>query len=315
MPFWINALVAFIYGTVVGSFLNVCIYRMPNDESIVKPPSHCPKCNTRLRGPDLVPLLSFLLLGRKCRYCGTPISWRYFGIELLTGLTFIAIIWKFDPLVNLVDLITFALFAAALIAITFVDLDHWIIPDQLSFFGIVLGIARDVFGLITHEAGHSLMRIPIPFTGVHVPMLWSVAAVLMCGMLFIGIDLLGRVLFLRKPEEDDENAKKRPKPPVEEEGDEEMAMGGGDVKLAAAIGAVFAGVTNSWMGLGLAGFSFFVAVFLGTVIGISYAAITRQSMKRLKLPFGPMMVAGAFIALFFGKFIIEAYLKYLRHGM
>jgi leader peptidase (prepilin peptidase)/N-methyltransferase len=312
MPFWFNALVAFVYGTVVGSFLNVCIYRMPHDESIITPPSHCPKCDTKLRAPDLAPLISFLMLGRKCRYCGTPISWRYFGIELLTGLTFVAIIWKFDPFNGgLVDLLTFALFGAALIAITFIDLDHWIIPDQLSFFGIALGILRDVYGLVMHEPGHSLMRIPIPFTDASLPMLWSVAAMFMCGAVFVGIDFLGRLLFLRKPGEDEGKDEKKPKPPVEEEGDDDVAMGGGDVKLAAAIGAVFAGMHNSWMGPGLAFFSFFVAVFTGSMIGIGYALITRQSMKRLKLPFGPMMVAGVFVALFFGNFIIGAYLKYI----
>ncbi len=95
LPVWLGSLIAFTYGIVVGSFLNVCIYRWPNEQSIVKPPSHCPKCNTRLKGVDLVPLFSFLFLGRKCRYCGAPISWRYFTIELITGLMFLAVYLKF----------------------------------------------------------------------------------------------------------------------------------------------------------------------------------------------------------------------------
>src|SRR5208283_4929827 len=96
MPLWMGILIALIYGTVVGSFLNVCIWRLPRDESIVSPGSHCPQCNTPLRGKDLVPLLSFLIQRRKCRYCGEPISWRYFGIELLTGVYFVLLYWKFQ---------------------------------------------------------------------------------------------------------------------------------------------------------------------------------------------------------------------------
>ncbi len=86
LPTWLGSLIAFVYGTVVGSFLNVCIYRLPEERSIVNPPSHCPNCDTRLKAVDLIPLLSFLFLGRKCRYCGAPISWRYFTVELITGV-------------------------------------------------------------------------------------------------------------------------------------------------------------------------------------------------------------------------------------
>jgi leader peptidase (prepilin peptidase)/N-methyltransferase len=81
-------LILFILGTCVGSFLNVCIWRLPRGESVVEPPSHCPSCNTRLQTLDLVPLWSQVLLRARCRYCGNQISWRYFGIEFLTGILF-----------------------------------------------------------------------------------------------------------------------------------------------------------------------------------------------------------------------------------
>ena len=211
MPFWFWAAVVFVYGTAVGSFLNVCICRMPKDERVTKPPSHCPKCGTTLRAADLVPLVSFLALGRKCRYCGEPISWRYFTVELLTGLVFLALFVKYR---FQTDFFAFALFSAALIAVFFIDLDHWIIPDQLSVFGMGLGVARDVFGLAIHEPAHSLLRIPIPFTRVEVPMLESVAGLVACGAIFYAIAVLGSLAFKKE------------------------AMGGGDIKLAAAVGAV-----------------------------------------------------------------------------
>ncbi|HOK53836.1 MAG TPA: prepilin peptidase, partial [Armatimonadota bacterium] len=161
---------------------------MPKDESVINPPSHCPKCNTRLRIPDLVPLFSFLILGRKCRYCGEPIGWRYFTVELITGLFLVALHMKYQLSV---DFFVFALFSAALIAVFFIDLDHWIIPDQLSVFAMVLGISRDILGLVTGEEGHVLMRIPVPFTSIDVPMLWSVAGLLICGAIFYGIAIFG----------------------------------------------------------------------------------------------------------------------------
>src|SRR5687767_1150064 len=82
------ALFLFILGAIVGSFLNVCIWRLPRHESVVHPPSHCPKCDTRLQPADLVPLVSQVLLIARCRYCSARISWRYFGIEFLTGCLF-----------------------------------------------------------------------------------------------------------------------------------------------------------------------------------------------------------------------------------
>jgi len=287
MPFWLGTAIVFVYGTVVGSFLNVCICRMPNDESVIKPPSHCPKCGTRLKAVDLVPLISFLALGRKCRYCGAPIGWRYFIVELTTGLVFVALYakYQFRP-----DFFAFALFSAALIAVFFIDLDHWIIPDQLSIFGIGVGVVRDVYGLVVGEPGHSVLYVRIPFTAAHVPMLWSIAGLVICGAVFYAIAVLGELAFKKE------------------------AMGGGDIKLAAAVGAVFAGSVTTWLGIGLALLSFFVAVFVGSVIGIGMKIARRGERKESYLPFGPMMVIGVLVTVFLGNQIISAYLAYLHRG-
>ena len=139
MPIWLGSAIAFVYGVVVGSFLNVCICRLPEEQSIVTPPSHCPKCNTKLKGMDLVPLFSFLLLGRKCRYCGAPISWRYFIIELVTGLVWVATYLKFG---YSIDFFAYVLFLSALMVAFVVDFEHFIIPDQVWIVGVVLGSAE-----------------------------------------------------------------------------------------------------------------------------------------------------------------------------
>ena len=153
---WFWYLVVFGYGTMVGSFLNVLIYRMPLGLSVSRPPSHCPNCNTLLRWWDNVPLLSFLSLGAKCRYCRIPISWRYFGVELLTGALWVTLFWRLsgDTGVSWVNYVACALFASVLVALIFIDLDHFFVPDELNLVGFVLGLARDLACLaVAWQAG------------------------------------------------------------------------------------------------------------------------------------------------------------------
>jgi leader peptidase (prepilin peptidase)/N-methyltransferase len=142
--FWY--IIVFGYGAIVGSFLNVLIYRMPLNMSVSKPPSHCPRCNTLLRFWDNIPLFAFLSLGGKCRYCRAPISWRYFGVELLTACLWTALFYRIADKSSLswVDFLAQALFVSVLIAVIFIDLDHFIIPDELNWFGIAFGVIRDI---------------------------------------------------------------------------------------------------------------------------------------------------------------------------
>ena len=135
-------MVSFIFGAVVGSFLNVCICRMPKEESVVSPPSHCPRCDYRIRWYDNVPLVSYLLLRGKCRGCGTHISLQYPLVELLNGVLTLALFLKFGPSVTFLALF---LFCSALVVITFIDLEHQIIPDEISLSGIVIGFAFSFF--------------------------------------------------------------------------------------------------------------------------------------------------------------------------
>ncbi|MDF1579429.1 MAG: prepilin peptidase [Desulfuromonadales bacterium] len=133
---WILPVFAGLLGAVVGSFLNVCIYRLPRGKSIVSPPSSCPECGARIPWYLNVPLVSFLALRGRCRVCKTPISMRYPAIELLNGLLFWVIFDRFG-----ISWLTpvFWLFAAALVVIALIDLDHQIIPDVISLPGIVAG--------------------------------------------------------------------------------------------------------------------------------------------------------------------------------
>ena len=129
--------VSIIFGAMVGSFLNVCIHRLPKEESIVRPGSHCPKCKTPIRFYDNIPLLSYLLLGGKCRHCKAPISIQYPIVEAITALSSFFLFITFG--VSLSFFYYFS-FVAALIAITVIDLYHQIIPDVISLPGIVIGL-------------------------------------------------------------------------------------------------------------------------------------------------------------------------------
>jgi leader peptidase (prepilin peptidase)/N-methyltransferase len=130
------SILSFVFGAVVGSFLNVCICRMPKDESVVSPPSHCPRCDYQIRWYENIPLFSYILLRGKCRGCGTHISLQYPLVELLNGLLSLALFIKFGPTLTFLALF---LFCSALVVITFIDLEHQIIPDEISLSGIVIG--------------------------------------------------------------------------------------------------------------------------------------------------------------------------------
>ena len=132
----------FLFGAVVGSFLNVCIYRLPKGESVVFPPSHCPNCAKRIPLYDNIPIVGFLLLKGKCRFCRVSISFQYPLVELITALLFLFLFMKFGLTFAFVVL---ALFCSAMVVITFIDLEHQIIPDVISLPGIVVGFVVSFF--------------------------------------------------------------------------------------------------------------------------------------------------------------------------
>lgn len=237
----------------------------------MRPPSHCPKCDTKLRGWDNIPLLSFLILGRKCRYCGEPISWRYFSVELLTGLLFVAVNLRYG---YSIDFFAYVLFISALLIAFFVDLDHFIIPDLVPISALVIGIGKDVAHWIAGDLHWA--RISVPFTDYTVRMLPSLVGAVACFALFYAIAYIGFYAFRPR----DKDARE----------EYEGAMGGGDVMLAGGMGAV--------LGLIPALVSFFLAVVLGTFVGVTIVLLKARAEKRgmpwrTEIPFGPYMVAGA----------------------
>ena len=135
-------IVAFIFGAVVGSFLNVCICRLPKGESVVSPPSHCPACGYKIPFYDNVPIVSYLLLRGACRSCGAPISLQYPLVELITALLALFLFMRFGLSFPFAVLF---LFCAAMVVITFIDLEHFIIPDVISLPGIAIGFVVSFF--------------------------------------------------------------------------------------------------------------------------------------------------------------------------
>ena len=156
VPFHFWSLTFFALGCIVGSFLNVCIYRMPLGLSVVSPPSHCPHCKYAIPFYLNVPLVTWLWLGGKCKNCGAKISPRYFIVELLTGIAFLGCWLKFGdaghPLQSMPIAFVYAVFLAGLICATFIDFEHFIIPDEITFGGMVAGFAASFFLPALHGA-------------------------------------------------------------------------------------------------------------------------------------------------------------------
>ncbi|WP_297453836.1 A24 family peptidase [Persephonella sp.] len=141
--FYFYLFAAFIFGLIVGSFLNVVIYRLPRGKSVASPAfSFCPSCGQKIKWYDNIPVLSYLVLKGRCRYCGSKISLRYPFVEILTGIASVAAFWKTGVSV---DYIFIFLFLALMIAITFIDIDFKIIPDEINFIGFVSGIVYSFF--------------------------------------------------------------------------------------------------------------------------------------------------------------------------
>ncbi len=141
----------FVFGAAIGSFLNVCIHRMPRDESLVQPPSHCPHCGQRIRWVDNIPLVSYLALRGRCRQCQARITPRYFLVELLTAGLFLWVHVRFEGWLVPV----YWVLVAGLIAATFIDFEHFIIPNEITYGGVVAGLALstafpEVMGTASH---------------------------------------------------------------------------------------------------------------------------------------------------------------------
>lgn len=160
IPLWFTLAMAFVFGSMVGSFLNVCIYRLPRGESVVAPRSHCCGCGKMIRWYDNIPLISYLVLGGKCRDCGAPFSLRYWLVELVAAILFLMIWRQFAP----GEALAYSLFAGGLIAATCIDAELYIIPDEITLGGIVAGL---ICSAVVPSLQHTDRRL--------IALLWSLA--------------------------------------------------------------------------------------------------------------------------------------------
>ena len=171
-------IIVFILGSVIGSFLNVCVYRMPRNLSIISPSSRCPSCDTPIKPYDNIPILSYLLLGGRCRVCKARISFRYPLVEFLNASLYVLVLWRFGAAWHI---LIYLILCSALIVITFIDLDFQIIPDVITLPGIVIGFI----------AGSFLM--PDPFMRYsHLAFLSSLIGFLAGGGLYYAIAVLSK---------------------------------------------------------------------------------------------------------------------------
>ncbi len=302
------AIVIFLLGLAFGSFLNVCIYRLPRGRSIVHPRSACPRCKVPIRPRDNIPVLSWLLLRGRCRQCRAPISPRYLVVELITALLFLGCFARFG--LTLMAL-KFCVLAALLLALIFTDAETKLLPDSLTLPGLAAGIAFSTFVPVNDLAARLLPGlVPLPAT----PESWRVLSLAdallgaVVGASFIyGAGMLYKIA--RHIE----------------------GMGFGDVKLMAMIGA--------FLGLKLTAFTIFGASVLGSAFGVATMILVwlkriRRRMTRngesitvarkrawqsarivyrhYEMPFGVFLGSMAMLAFFFGNDILGWYWSMYR---
>ncbi len=349
VPFHFWSVVFFVFGSIVGSFLNVCIHRLPLGESIVSPPSHCPHCKYSIPWYLNIPLVTWVYLRGNCRNCGALISARYFLVELLTAVTFLCSWLAFGDQ-SVWRAVVYALFLAGLIVATFIDFEHFIIPDELTVGGVVAGFACSFLLPSLHDQtqlGDSLRQSVL---GIVVGA-GTIYFILRVGKLLFGrqrvplpadtkiifgensVHLSDREipyeeLFYRKSDEILLRARTlelvdrcykdvqvRLTPTKLRIGDEEMnpedvphleaacgeivlpreAMGLGDVKFMAAIGA--------FLGWKAVIFSLMLSSMIGSVVGVALIALHKREWSS-RLPYGPYIALASAIWLFGGKRLV-----------
>ena len=191
VPFHFWSGVFFVLGCIVGSFLNVCIHRLPREMSIITPRSHCPHCKYSIPWHLNIPLVTWLALRGRCKNCGAPISPRYFFVELLTGMAFLGCWLKFGdpqhPFATMPPALVYAIFISGLLAATFIDVEHYIIPDEITLGGIAAGLAASL-------VLPSLQNTNTPVYGL----LWGLFGAAFGAGAVYGILRLGKWLFGRQ---------------------------------------------------------------------------------------------------------------------
>ncbi len=265
-----EALIAALAGLLIGSFLNVCIYRLPRDLSVVTPRSFCPECNQTISWFDNIPVVSYLVLAGRCRRCGHRIPARYPIVELLTAVAFFCSVLYLGPTLAAVK---FCLFGAILLALVFSDLEERILPDEFTLGGTALGVILAAF--VPMNGGILRMIFSSP---KHLRLL-SVGDALFAGALCAGA-LWGVGAIYQKLRHRE-------------------GLGLGDVKMVAMIGA--------FLGLQGALLTLIAGSLLGAIAGLCYIWFTGKDASTYELPFGAFLGAAALGIGFFGEVIFNWY--------
>ncbi|MGB7760968.1 MAG: prepilin peptidase [Bryobacteraceae bacterium] len=263
----IEACLALLFGLLIGSFLNVCIYRWPLDLSVVRPRSYCPACEAPIVWYDNVPLLSYAILGGRCRHCRERISLRYPLVELLTGALFFLLVHRYGPTLYACKM---CLFSAMMVALLFSDLEQRILPDEFTVWGTVAGLVFAIFAPTRSSTAYFLLWIAgLEWRG------WitnlsaaAVSAVLPAGVLW-GVAWM--YLKARKRE----------------------GLGLGDIKMVALLGCY----------LGLEGglFALVAGSAAGSLLGLVYIKATHKDASTYELPFGTFLSVAALFTVVFSR--------------
>ena len=271
---------SFAMGACIASFLNVVIWRVPRGESIVSPPSHCPKCNATIKWYQNIPILSWLALRGKCANCKAPISPRYILIETLGGALFLAVFWccfmpyapyvkdlvqkQIFPFPLAITLIAMWIWISLMIVGSMIDFDHKLLPDFVTVGGMILGLG---YNAVAYSFAHSFEPIVKSLVGL----------VFGFGLLWL-IRFLGSKAFKRE------------------------AMGMGDVFLMGAIGALFGPVAVL--------VTLILSSVFGSVVGLSMVALSKTKFgKFVEIPYGPYICMGCLVWMFYGPELVEWYLR------
>jgi leader peptidase (prepilin peptidase) / N-methyltransferase len=280
LPEILGYVFTFMFGAIVGSFLNVVIHRVPNELSIVFPNSACPKCKNPIKPYDNLPILSWLILGGKCRNCKEKISPRYPAVELMTGLLFVLTFWAigFNAFLPVC-----LIFVATMVSLIFIDAEHMILPDVINFplLGLAL-LVRIIYPIMFGPEFFADLRHS-PLTSMQNLPLWLVSLIgaVLGGLVGGGFLWLVGALWKRLRGVD--------------------AMGLGDVKMMFAVGAL--------LGWRLTLLSIFLGAFSGAVIGVFVISRQKEKDMQTQIPFGIFLGIGSVIALLFGEQLIAWYLK------
>ena len=266
---------ALLLGLVIGSFLNVCIARLPRKMSVSLPRSHCPSCKNPIPWRDNVPILSYIMLGGRCRHCKTKISARYLIVEAVNGLISVLLYLKFGLSV---EWFVYLIFSGALLVLAVIDVDHRILPDPITLNGIWIGVLANLYLAPQHPLISSLFQ----WAGMNAPNPRLVAFAGSILGIVVGGGLLwfvGEAYFRLRGVE---------------------GMGFGDVKMMAMVGA--------FLGAPLTLLTIMLGSLLGSIIGLMFIRMSGKT-REYELPFGTFLALAAIIAVLYGNVLIQLYVN------